>query len=212
MKLHPLISSKSIDRFFTEYALLLLFLIFLMVIMLSAKLPDRYSSIYSFKNSLLLNINVKTNVDCISCEYESKITDTIPFSGNDLDELYSVKNLKLEIPVKYIDCHNQLMNDDLQDMLNVSDHPHILVTVSKFDISKNPQNNGLSDLIININGVEKEYTPAIENYIAGNTLLIKGMIPVNLNDFYISPPSKLMGLVKVNSIIEINFGLLFNIN
>ena len=56
-----------------------------------------------------------------------------------------------------------------------------------------------------IAGVEKEYlVPVIFN---SNTNNVKGQLKLNIKDFKLKSPKKLLGMVVVNDNVEINFNL-----
>ena len=56
-----------------------------------------------------------------------------------------------------------------------------------------------------IAGVEKEYlVPVIFN---SNTNNVKGQLKLNIKDFKLKSPKKLLGMVVVNDNVDINFNL-----
>lgn len=192
--------------------LILTFMIFLLIITMSGKSPDEPKMISLTKSSLFLNINVNTNVDCFTCEYESALADTVSIKNNEPGNMLSFEGFQLAIPVSFIDCHNDMMNSDLQDMLKMEDHPHILVNISDFETSKINYGAGKAEIALNIDGIEKKYEIDIANYFTKDELYFHGSFPVNLNDFCIDPPSRVLGLVKVDKVIKINFALAMNMN
>lgn len=187
-------------------------IIFFLGIMMSGKNPGKSRIIPLSKSSLILNIDVNTNVDCFTCEYESNLTDTIALANDDVKNLLFFEGIHLAIPVNFIDCHNNIMNRDMQNMLKANDHPQIMVDINNFKINKINSGTSIAEILINMDGVAKKYTITIANYFKNNRLYFHGSFPVNLTDFYINPPSKLLGLVKVDKTIGISFSLAFNMN
>jgi hypothetical protein len=183
-----------------------------LIVMLAGKFPNNSNSFLPSKSSLLLNINVNTNVDCFTCNYESILTDTIVASDNEPEDLIFIDGVQLAIPINFIDCHNEIMNSDLQEMLKADDYPHIFVKINNYEISKTNSDISKAEISLNIDGIDKKYSVDVANYNFKNKMFLKGGFPVNLNDFYIYPPSKFLGLVKVDHEIEINFALVFKMN
>jgi len=157
-------------------------------------------------------INVKTNVDCFTCDYLAQVNDTISVSVNNLNDSYNLDGGHYSIPVSLIDCHNRSMNNDLQDMLHVSEYPQIVIKINDFYIYKNYKNNGQGAFSISIDGISKTYNVNFKNYLQNDHIIINGDLPVDLNDFKISPPSKFFGLITVNKIINVNFGIMLKVN
>lgn len=187
-------------------------MILLLIIMMSGKSPDGTKMISMTKSSLILNINVNTNVDCFTCEYESYLTDTVAVKNNVAENSLYFKGVQLAIPVGFIDCHNDIMNSDLRELLKMDDHPHIMVDIDSFEVNR--KNFGLSkaEVAINIDGILKNYSIEIANYFTKDKIYFQGSFPVDLNDFSIYPPSKVLGLVKVDKTIKINFALAMSMN
>jgi hypothetical protein len=199
-------------RLWFQNMLMVAIIIFFLGIMMSGKNPGESRMIPLTKSSLILNINVNTNVDCFTCEYESNLTDTIALENDELKNLMYFEGIHLAIPVNFIDCHNKIMNRDMQDMLKAVAHPQILVDINNFKINKINSGTSIAEVLINMDGVGKKYSIIITNYFKNNRLYFHGSFPVNLTDFYINPPSKLLGLVKVDKVIGVSFALAFNMN
>ncbi|RTL13723.1 MAG: YceI family protein [Flavobacteriaceae bacterium] len=67
------------------------------------------------------------------------------------------------------------------------------------------QENITAKLNVKIAGVEKEYlVPVIFNT---NTNNVKGQLKLNIKDFKLKSPKKLLGMVVVNDHVDINFNL-----
>lgn len=187
-------------------------IISLLFVMFSGRLPDDSKSFLLSKNSLFLNINVNTNIDCFTCNYQSNLADTIAATDNEPENLIYFDGIQLAIPINFIDCHNEIMNSELRDMLNADDYPHIFVKINNFEISKITSEISKAEINLSIDGIVKYYNVEVMNYNYKNKMFLKGNFAVNLNDFYIKPPSKFWGLIKVDHVININFALAFKIN
>jgi hypothetical protein len=159
-------------------------------------------------NSMNFSVNVKTNVDCFTCDYLEQMKDTISVSLNASGDQFKLGGSSFVIPAGMINCHNSLMNDDLKEMLNVSLYPHIYVQMHELYINKDEQESGQGILSISIGGVSNSYSVNFRNYVQKNDMIIKGRLTVDLGDFHISPPTKFFGLITVNKVIDVDFGVM----
>jgi hypothetical protein len=195
--------------FFVDVITILLFVVIVFV-MFSAKPPVKISSTSFTRSSLLFNINVTTNVNCFTCDYQSDILDTVSAVGFNIGNSFIRSGAQLAIPINFIDCHNDVMNSDMKELLRVENHPHILVKIENYKINDNDPKLLTVDIDLNINGTEKEYSIGVMNYQENAKMYVHGSFPVDLKDFCITPPSKFLGLVKVDKIINISFTLVMN--
>jgi hypothetical protein len=189
-----------------------IFIVFLLSFFSFKITADNYPAEAVITNSVNFSVNVKTNVDCFTCDYLEQIKDTISVSLNSSNDKYMLEGSTFMIPVSLINCHNSIMNNDLKDMLNVSLYPHIYVQMHDLYIDKYDQKSGRGVLSISIDGYNNSYSVNFKNYIKNHYMIIKGDVLVDLNDFNISPPSKFFGLITVNKVIDINFGVMLKIN
>ena len=181
---------------------IIIFTLFSFTIILDKK---PFSKVIS--NYLNLNINVKTNVDCFTCNFHSEYEDTLGVAVNSGNSGYSIEGGQYLIPVMLIDCHNGIMNNDLQTMFKASVYPQIMIKINNLSFNKDSGNKGTGLLSVDIDGTDKNYPIIFTNYINNNIMAINGTIAIDLNDFSINPPSKFFGLVTVDKVITINFGL-----
>jgi hypothetical protein len=161
-------------------------------------------------DSLYCNITVKTNINCITCNYSAQISDPISITTNSIKDQFSLESGWQLIPVSQINCHNKIMNNDMQDMLHAAIYPNIKIKISPFQIDKEPWTERKGILTVSINGVYRSYEVFLKNCIKNQYLCILGSISVNLKDFGITPPTKFFGLVMVDKTININFNLLID--
>jgi hypothetical protein len=62
-------------------------------------------------------------------------------------------------------------------------------------------------LNITISGVSKVYELPVEVDNTQKAVMVCGKLPIDINDFKLSPPKKLLGIIKVSNKIEIDFNL-----
>jgi hypothetical protein len=201
--------SSALTVFTNNKTLSFFILLFLLSFNITA---DINSSSNVVSDYLSISINVKTNVDCFTCDYISEINDTLLLTNNTINSEYHLEGGQYLIPIMLIDCHNSIRNSNLQNMLKVDSYPHILIKINSLVINKETGNRGKGILSVNIDGINRAYSVFFNNYLNKNIMVINGNLAVDLHDFSITPPSKFFGLVTVDKVININFGLKLKVN
>jgi hypothetical protein len=163
-----------------------------------------------------LVINGHTNVNSFSCGYDGNFyPDTMTVSTITTGGCLRLKNAQLKLKTSLFDCSNKLMNPDFQDLLKADDYPFIIIRVLEIDknpgqlnayyVSNNPKNMLILSVEIMIAGEKNIYDLPIE--IAGdrNDSFYKGHLDLNIRDFGLTPPRKMLGLVVVDEKVSIGF-------
>ena len=113
----------------------------------------------------------------------------------------------LFVPVACIKGENKLLERDMYDLLQVNQHPYIVIN-PHLDSTVDPNRPTLLKFCITIKGVQNcYYLSLLELSESNNKNNLKGQIKLNLTDFDIRPPEKFMGLVKVRNEVIISFEL-----
>ncbi|MFN7044246.1 MAG: YceI family protein [Flavobacterium sp.] len=148
-------------------------------------------------------IKGKSNVNSFECKYDSD------FIQNDLQVSISRNNskilldgAKLAIKSTGFDCAHKMITKDFKTILKADEYPHIVINVKEINTIKE---NISAKINVKIAGIEKEYlVPITYNPSNGN---VKGLLKLNIKDFKLKSPKKLLGMVVVNDHVEINFNL-----
>jgi hypothetical protein len=150
-----------------------------------------------------LYIRGESNINEFSFYYKS-----IP--QNSSGDENSGDTLVISIPIRDFEASNPLMYKDFLELMKEDKYPRIYISFSR---------KQLEDAIIN----KPEPCPQIRITIAGITrtylvdcmvekcsgqYYLKGNEIIRLSDFNLKPPGKLLGLVKVNNEIDVNFGFI----
>ncbi len=154
-------------------------------------------------NKSEVSIKGKSNVNSFECKYNSD------FIENDLQVSIARNNNKIlldgaKIAIKStgFDCAHKMITKDFKSILKADEYPHIVINVKEINTAKE---NITAKLNVKIAGVEKEYlVPVIFN---SNTNNVKGLLKLNIKDFKLKSPKKLLGMVVVNDNVDINFNL-----
>ncbi|MFI1773573.1 YceI family protein [Thalassobellus citreus] len=155
-----------------------------------------------------LVVKGKTNINTFDCVFNvTNLKKPIPVFFEIEDHKMVFKKTELVLNNACFDCGNKGMNKDFQDLLKSKKYPEIFLKLK--EIEKIDKENAFLNATIEIEiaGVVKQYqTPVILDN--KNELFVKGLLTLNICDFNIEPPKKLLGLICVNETIEIDFQLL----
>jgi len=80
------------------------------------------------------------------------------------------------------------------------------------NISVNDNSKGLASVNITITGVTRQYTIPISSERKGELFTFNGMKKLDIRDFGLTPPIEMMGLIRVNEWIDIDFNIICKIS
>ncbi|HEX9650597.1 MAG TPA: YceI family protein [Cyclobacteriaceae bacterium] len=159
-----------------------------------------------------LTIEGKSNISDFSCEIEgTNITDTLTINYDDDGGQITFVRKQIKINTVSADCGNNLITKDFRETLKSDKHPDIFLN---FLTLERPQLHDFSALKVNgtieiiIAAVARKYevTYQIIPHTTGKIELI-GSQKMRLGDFKLQPPSRLLGLLKVEEEITVDFHL-----
>lgn len=167
-----------------------------------------------------LTIHGKTNVNNFSCTLEDfDNNDTISFISNTKNEITYFENALLKIPVLNFDCGQKMITSDFRELLNEPSYPEIKIDF--LNIHPQKQSSGKGSLTqksafgyfeveIEVAGVKRKTKVKIlkEERLAQERF-IHGEVELDIKDFGLTAPEKMMGLIKVKDKISIAFQLSF---
>ncbi len=153
-----------------------------------------------------LSITGKTNINEFSCAFNTSLipmAKNIKFKGNP-EELH-FENAILILDNKGFDCGNKAINKDFQTLIKSRKYPEIELELREL-LFETPQ-QAIALLRISIAGKQKDYrVPVI---IKENPVIqYAGKLNLDINDFELTPPKKIFGLIVVKDDIEINFNII----
>lgn len=153
-----------------------------------------------------INIAGKTNVSSFSCFHCEEIA-----SYSEIVEVVSTPKV-LRPDIAYIhakstafDCGIKQMTNELQDLLCTNSYPYLEIDIHSFSNVK--ENSLLAHVDLTIAGTKRPVTIPITITRENDVLFCRGEKELNIVDFNITPPIKLMGLVKVKEHIQVTFDL-----
>ena len=154
--------------------------------------------------SSILSIEGSTNVNCFECTFdsaylESKTSLTYAKKAN----LYVLNNAVLRLDLSGFDCGGKAINKDFREMLRAETYPSVFLNFTRVSVSEQGYK---ATVIISLAGKQYTYTVPID-YDRQGLSHARGKLEVNINDFKLEKPRKLMGLIKIDDVITIHFDI-----
>jgi polyisoprenoid-binding protein YceI len=155
-----------------------------------------------------LSIHGQTNVNSFTCFiscYNS--VDTLVYEQNKENGKLSFEANKMIIPVYNFNCGNSLITKDFRSTLKADKNPYI--TISFVTLDKHPaEKKAAATLEITLAGVTKKVILQFDLVPKGSFIQLAGKHSVCFNDFQLHAPERMMGLVKVQDDLNVEFNLL----
>jgi hypothetical protein len=172
-----------------------------------------YSSSFHIQSKSELKLIGKTNLRYFDCGCK-QISPTHSFKivgGWEDARIIHFAETKINLPITSLDCGKKIMNRDLQKALNAQRYPYITIELLKV-MGKNTGELGSSNdwlkmralTRVHLNGRSNEYwlsvkakknEPCTFRFISEKTF--------HMSDFGVTPPTAMMGLIKVEDKITI---------
>ncbi|MDX2245681.1 MAG: YceI family protein [Bacteroidia bacterium] len=163
----------------------------------------------------------KTNINHFSCySTESYPRLKVAYEVNETNRKVIFTPAVLRLTVDLMDCGQKEINRDMQEALNAETFPHIFIQLNSLtftqdfaSLKEGQWQNISAETFIKIAGVSRPARVSLKACKSGqNGLIITGKQNLLMTDFNITPPTTLMGLIRVQDEIEIHFDLRMRIN
>jgi hypothetical protein len=123
---------------------------------------------------------------------------------------------RLQLQTKKLDCGNRGMNRDMHHTLKADAYPHISIRLQEVQF-RSGSKGGLGTLtakaILTVTGQSRTVHMQVKaEESAQNIYRFVSALSMKMTDFGITPPTALMGLVKVDDKIDIHFDLLVQVD
>lgn len=118
--------------------------------------------------------------------------------------------IEIPVPLEQFRAGNRIMYQDFLELMKASVYPQIFIGVGYPQLIRilNYREDIVSDIEITMAGVTNEYSiPFHVVNCSDEHVHIIGKRMIRLTEFNLEPPEKFQGLVKVNDLVLINFGI-----
>jgi polyisoprenoid-binding protein YceI len=116
----------------------------------------------------------------------------------------------LQVPAPKMDCGNGKMNEHMLKAIKSEQFPAITFRVSAYDLAKADAGVRVTlNGALTLGGVEKNITVnAVGSATPDGALKVTGKYALKMTEYGLKPPSLMLGTLKVNELVNVNFELL----
>jgi polyisoprenoid-binding protein YceI len=126
-----------------------------------------------------------------------------------VDGVPAVKSAALAIPVRSLDCGISRMNEDLMQTLGSTANPIISFHMADYVILESPMPRTLRmNGLLRLAGTERKVV--VHGSVIRDErgeLRLTGERKIDITDYRITPPTKLLGIVRVNREVTVHFNV-----
>ncbi len=152
-------------------------------------------------------IEGRSNLNRFSCGYDANITQSKNLITYDIvDNTFFLKDANLMLQSKQFDCGGPLINKDFNKLMQTDLYPNISIKLNQVKVE---QEAYIITANIKIAGKSKKYKFDMCHNQDNN---YTGELSLNIQDFDLQAPNKLLGAIKVDPVIDINFDMDLAIN
>ncbi len=148
-------------------------------------------------------IKGKSNVNSFECNYNSSyLVDEIAVELIKEQTKTIIDGAKINVVTNGFNCGNKMITKDFKTILKAGEYNHIKIDLKELVENKS---NYTATIDVTIAGIKKQYSlPVSYNQ---NDYNVRGKLKLDIKDFKLQSPKKLLGMIKVNDIVEIEFML-----
>lgn len=157
------------------------------------------------------------NFECIAGKMESRGVihglDTTAVRGG-----HGQVELEVSFPIQQLNCGKSAINRDMKNTLNAEKHPYIVYKLDTNRLIKSTQ-SGVFPLMeietmggLTISGIERiEQINITGQFIGDWKFRVKGVHSIQMSDYNLTPPSPMMGLIKVHDELKVHFDVVLTL-
>jgi hypothetical protein len=148
-------------------------------------------------------IKGKSNLNTFECKYNSVfIEDEIHVSLVKQNSKIILDGAKIAIKSTGFDCAHKIITKDFKSLIKANEYADIKLEVKEINTLKETL---FAKVKVDIAGISNEYCVPVQ--FDAKTNNVKGQLKINIKEYHLKAPNKLLGMVKVNDQVDINFNL-----
>lgn len=120
----------------------------------------------------------------------------------------AVERVVLTFPVERLECGNGTMNGHMRKALNAEAHRAIAFRLTGYELAAGTPVAGTLRGTLTLNGVTKPIVLRVQFAAApGGVLRVVGSYPLTMTEWEVTPPTLMLGTLKVGPVVTIQFDL-----
>lgn len=187
---------------------LLFILPFLVLVSFSTITPSKTSTSVLITSQSKLHIKGTSNVTDFTCQYNiQNLDEPIRVHYEKLNNVIKFEKSILILENNGFDCGGKGINKDFHGLLKSDEYPRIILRLKQIKLKPNKEHIADALIEIEIAGLTHTYHMETE-FHQDEDWHISGQLKLNITDFDLKAPKKMLGLIVVSEEIQINFDLI----
>lgn len=149
-------------------------------------------------------IHGKSNINRFSCTYSKSLEQDFNLKMNTHLNKVSLYGAKMSISSDGFDCKHRMISRDLKTTIKSDKYNHINIEVKNIYYK---HKDTIANVEIELSGVKKTY----DIPITITDKKVSGLLKINIKDFKLEAPNKILGIVVLDNNIEIELILNYNL-
>ncbi|HUH47230.1 MAG TPA: YceI family protein [Arenibacter sp.] len=181
--------------------------IFFLLMAFGLKSPTTDNTVVYIAAESRLKISGTTNINTFTCNFNTvEMMDPIRVRYVQTGSKYIFHKADLILDNQGFDCGNRGINRDFHGLLKSKEYPHILLRLKEIETVSTDTSYLNAVVDIEIAGRTNTYSVPVK-FDQKENMCILGELKLNLDDFKLKAPKKVLGLISVHETITINFDL-----
>ncbi len=148
-------------------------------------------------------IKGKSNVNTFTCAYDATFLNiNLPIKYTQKNNTIKPQGAKIILQNKGFTCGSKMMTKDFIKLLKTNEFPTIEIEIIEISTLASKTS---AKATITLAGKQNTYQIPINTN--SNSTVFNGILPLNIKDFSIEPPTKMLGMVVVHEKVDIHFSL-----
>lgn len=162
---------------------------------------DKPVNEFNILPSSKLEVRGSSNVNKFACDFKMKDISTV--SVNYIPSTHKFQSALIKFPVQSFDCGSRLINKDFKDLLKEQEYP--LLNIKLLEIEPIEEDRVIVKMEFEIAGVKKIYRIPASFAIMKGYYSSEGTVKLNIEDFGLEQPKRMLGMIVINTEIDIQF-------
>lgn len=163
--------------------------------------PKKPANEFNILPSSKLEIKGSSNVNKFACDFQMQDISTV--SVNYSPSTHKFQSALIKFPVQSFDCGSRLINRDFKDLLKEKEYP--LLNIKLLEIEPIEEDRVVVKMEFEIAGVKKIYRMPASFTIMKGYYSSEGSIKINIEDFGLEQPKRMLGMIVINTEIDVHF-------
>lgn len=151
--------------------------------------------------SSTLEIQGSSNVNSFTCTFDMEDISTVSVNYN--SETQKFESALVQFPVASFNCGGRMINRDFRELLKERSYPKLHIRL--VEIEPLAEDKVLVSLEFEIAGVKNLYKMPASFAVMKGYYSSRGHIELDIEDFGLQQPKKLLGMIVISNKIDVHF-------